>query len=167
MTPRPRPEMLGASGKKVTLKGSSQTAAFAVAPPAGPAKARAMAAGAESAKTYLHIENVVSKKSRATYEVYVNLPEKPDEATYREHYAGTMHLFGVTQASTRSESHSGSGLHFSMDITRLVEKLKDKNAWDDKNIRVTFVPRRAPGTALGTVPEHPPIKVGRVSLYRA
>jgi tyrosinase len=118
-------------------------------------------------KTYLHIENVVSKQSHATYEVYVNLPEKPDAAAYQEHYAGAMHLFGVRHASRRSEQHAGSGLNFSLDITELARALRAKNAWDDKKIRVTFAPRGAAGEPGRAIPEHDPIKIGRVSIYRA
>jgi tyrosinase len=168
MKPQARSEMVGASSKKVTLTGSSQTTTFAIQEPSGPAKARGKAAKAPlSGKTYLYIENVVSKESHATYEVYVDLPEKPDAAAYQEHYAGAMQLFGVRHASTRSKQHAGSGLNFSLDITKLAETLKAKNAWDDKNVRVTFVPRGPAGEANQAIPEHDPIKIGRVSLYRA
>jgi len=168
MTAPPRSEMVGASSKKVALTGSAQTTSFAIQAASGPAKARGKAAKAPAAgKTYLKIENVVSKQSHATYEVYINLPEKPDAASYEEHYAGAMHLFGVRHASTRSKQHAGSGLSFSLDITELEAVLRAKNAWDDKNIRVTFLPRGAEGEATGAIPEHDPIKIGRVSLYRA
>jgi tyrosinase len=167
MAPRPRPEMLGASGKKVKLTGSPQAMAFAIQPPTGPAKkALATTAAAAPGKTYLHIENVVSKKSKATYEVYVNLPENADPAEHKEHYAGAMHLFGVVQASKKSESHAGNGLQFNLNITNLVDRLRAKNAWDDKNVRVTFVPRGEGGEAHGAIAEHDPIQVGRISLYR-
>lgn len=127
MTPQPRSEMVGANSKKVTLTGSMQTTTFAIQEPSGPAKARAKAAKTSvSGKTYLYIENVVSKQSHTTYEVYVNLPEKPNAAAYQEHYAGAMHLFGVRHASTRSEEHAGSGLNFSLDITKLAEMLRAK-----------------------------------------
>jgi tyrosinase len=143
--------------------------AFKIQPPAGPAKVRgksAMAIAPPLGNTYLHIENVVSKKSHASYEVYVNLPEKANAAAYEQHYAGTMHLFGVPQASTRSEHHAGNGLQFSLDITKLVDALKSKNAWDDKNVRVTFAPRGAGEGVRGAIPEHDPIKIGRISLHR-
>jgi tyrosinase len=168
MTPQPRSEMVGASSRKVTLTGSAQTTTFTIQEPSGPAKARGKAALAPLlGKTYLHIENVVSKQSHATYEVYVNLPEKPDAAAYQEHYAGAMHLFGVRHASRRSEQHAGSGLNFSLDITELARALRAKNAWDDKKIRVTFAPRGAAGEPGRAIPEHDPIKIGRVSIYRA
>jgi tyrosinase len=157
------PEMIGASDKPVTLTGSPQTTAFALQLPSGPA----LLSAAAPAKTHLKIENVVSEKSHATYEVYVNLPNNPDAAAYKEHYAGAMHLFGVIRASARSDRHSGNGLSFSLDITQLVNRLKAINAWDDQNIRVTFVPRSTGGTARAAMAGHDPIRVGRVSLYRA
>jgi tyrosinase len=175
MTPE-RPEMIGASAKKITLTGSPQSAAIAIQPPTGPAKARAAKGGpkalkaaagsAPQGKTYLHIENVVSKKSHATYEVYVDLPENPDAAAYEEHHVGAMHLFGVVRASTRSARSAGNGLTFSMDITGLVEALKEKNAWDEKNVRVTFLPR-AGAEGQGAPAEHDPIKIGRIGIYQS
>jgi tyrosinase len=169
MKSQPRSEMVGASAKKVTLTGSAQSTTFAIQEPSGPAKVRGKAAMAPplAGKTYLSIENVVSKVSHATYQVYVNLPAKPNPAAYEEHFAGEMHLFGVRHASTRSAQHAGTGLSFSLDITDLEEKLKAKDAWDDKNVQVTFVPRGAGGAVSRAIPEHDPIKIGRVSLYRA
>jgi tyrosinase len=170
-----RPEMVGASGKKLTLTGSPQSAAISIQPPTGPAKAKTAKAGkaqglrvtaqpAPEGKTYLHIENVVSKKAHTTYEVYVNLPENPDAGAYEEHYAGSMHLFGVVRASTRSARSAGNGLSFSMDITGLVESLKQKNAWDEKRVRVAFLPRAG---VEGKAAKHDPITVGRISIYQA
>ena len=171
-----RPEMIGASAKKVTLTGSPQSATIAIQPATGPAKPKAAKqapkarkAAAESApqgKTYLHIENVVSKKSHATYEVYVNLPENPDAAAYEQHHAGAMHLFGVVRASTRSARSAGNGLTFSIDITGLVETLKESNDWDENNVRVTFLPRTGE-EAHGAPAEHDPIKIGRIGIYRS
>jgi hypothetical protein len=169
MTFQPPAEMVGASSKKVTLTGSPQTTTVAIQEPSGPAKVRGKAAKAPApalGKTYLQIENVVSKKSHATYEVYVNLPEKADPAEYQEHYAGALHLFGVRHASTRSAQHAGSGLNFSLEITELADALKAKNTWDEKNVRVTFVPRGEGGEVHRAIPEHDPIKIGRVSVYR-
>jgi tyrosinase len=170
--------MIGASGKKLTLTGSAQSAGISLQQASGPAKAKAAKAAKApknakvavqpepEGRTYLHIENVVSKKAHNTYEVYVNLPEKPDAASYERHYAGSMHLFGVVRASTRSARSAGNGLSFSMDITELVDALKKSNEWDDKNVRVTLQPRSVvegqPAPA-----EHEPIRIGRISLYRA
>ena len=159
-----RPEMVGAATEPVTLTGTAATASLAIQPAGGPAAAAtAPAAG----KTYLKIENVKSEKSHAAYEVYVNLPENADPEQYQEHYAGKMSLFGVMQASRQTEQHAGNGLAYSLDITKVVDRLKAKNAWDDRNVRVTFVPRRKGGTAEAAVPGHQPIHVGRVSLYKA
>jgi tyrosinase len=164
MKPGP-PEMVGASDKAVTLTGSAQTTAFVLQPPSGPAR---LAAEPQAARTYLSIENVTSEKSHATYDVYVNLPDHPDAAAYKEHHAGALPMFGVVQASTPSERHPGDGLNFSLDITKLVNRLKARNAWDEKNIRVTFAPRGAGDKTQTALPvRHQPIRVGRVSLYKS
>jgi tyrosinase len=162
-----QPEMVGGSKKKVTLTGTAQTTAFAIQEPTGPARARAKAEKAAPAgKTYLVIEHVTSKQSHETYQVYVNLPENADAASLRDHYAGAMHLFGVRHASRRSKDSDGNGLSFSLDITRLVERLKAENAWDAKRVRVTFAPRDEAGEASRAVKEHAPIQIGSVSLCR-
>jgi tyrosinase len=161
-----RPEMVGAVTQPVTLTGSVETMSVPLQPPSGPAAAK-MSAGAAGGKTYLKIENVMSEKSHVTYEIYVNLPEGADAAAYKEHYAGTMPLFGVVHASKKTDQHEGTGLSFSLDITDVANRLKEKNAWDDRNIKLTFVPRRQGGTAGAAVPGHHPIRVGRVSLYKA
>jgi len=44
---------------------------------------------------------------------------------------------------------------------------KAKKLWDDKNVRVSFVPRGPSGEATETIAEHDPIKIGRISIYRA
>ena len=166
-----RLEMVGSATQPITLTGTAQTMSVGLHAPSGPA---AVAAGpaaavapAKSGKTYLHIENVASDQSHATYEVYVNLPPGADPAANKDHYAGMMPLFGVLQASQQTDRHAGNGLGFSMDITRLVDRLKAKNAWDDKSVNVTFVPRRTGGTADAAGPGHHPIRVGRVSVYKA
>jgi tyrosinase len=168
MKTQPRSEMVGASRTKIALTGSKQTAAFTIAQPSGPAKARAEAAKAPSlGEMYLVIENVKSKESHATYGVYVDLPAKPDTSDYEQHYAGAMHLFGVRHASKRSKQHAGNGLTFSLDITNLVGILVAKKQWDDKNVRVSFVPRGSSGEAINAIAKHDPIQIGRVSVYRA
>ena len=63
---------------------------------------------------------------------------------------------------------SGTGVHFSLDITRLIDRLKARNAWSNEELRVSFVPRAPHGAALESVaPVHAPIRIGRVSVYRA
>ncbi|MEO8131196.1 MAG: tyrosinase family protein [Bryobacteraceae bacterium] len=165
---QPRAEMVGASSGKVTLTGSPQTTTVAIREPSGPAKGpkAARAVAPALGQTYLQIENVVSKKSHATYEVYVNLPGKADSEESQKHYAGALHLFGVRHASTKSAEHAGSGLNFSLDITELADALKAKNAWDEKNVQVTFVPRGQGGEARRAIPEHDPIRIGRISVYQ-
>jgi tyrosinase len=168
MKSQPRSEMVGASRAKIALTGSAQTTTFTIAQPSGPAKARVEAAKAPSSgKVYLVIENVKSKESHATYGVYVDLPTKPSASDYEQHYAGAMHLFGVRHASKRSKQHAGNGLTFSLDITNLVGILVAKKEWDDKNVRVSFVPRGSSGEAINAIAKHDPIQIGRVSVYRA
>ena len=168
MKRKQQPEMLGAGGKNITLAGKAHTESIAIHSASGPARAQAKAPSqASPQKTFLHIENVVSKEPYATYEVYVNMPKGSKPTQYGKHHAGSLHLFGVRQASTRSEQHAGDGLNFSLDISRLVDSLKETNAWDETNLRVTLMPRGKDGMARASVTAHPPIKIGRISLYRS
>jgi tyrosinase len=168
MAARPRAEMVGATSKKVTLTGAPQTTAVPIqaAPRLAARRRAAAAAPAEPARTYLQIENVVSKSAHTTYEVYVNLPDDAKAAEREGHYAGALHLFGVRHASARSGQHGGTGLTFSLDITDLADALREKNAWDEQNVRVTFVPRAEGSPTRGAVAEHDPIRIGRISVYR-
>jgi tyrosinase len=91
--PQAIPEMVGASEAALTLTDSVQTTTFPIAAPTGPAAPEGMteSVGAPAAppkKSYLNIEHVTGEKARTTYDVYVNLPDNPDAAAYKDHTPG-------------------------------------------------------------------------------
>ncbi len=119
--------------------------------------AETAALGGESdQKVYLNLENVVGSDDTVNYRVFVNAPDPaaPDP----ENYAGLLTTFGLKQASSSAALHGGSGLTRVIDITELVSRLRVLGRWDDRELVVSFVPkRRAPKAA--------DLKVGRISLF--
>lgn len=161
------PEMVGASVEPVILKGEPASARLAVSPPTGPAGAP-RAFGAPPPQIYLNIENITGSGKPVSHSVYLNLPPGSDPNSHPELFAGVVPMFGVAEASRSDENHSGSGLHYSLEVGDVVRALEANAQWDPNNVRVTFVPKHGAGSATAFragVPEPGPIQVGRVSLY--
>ncbi len=91
--------------------------------------------------------------------VYVNLKEGEKPAEHPELLAGSVGLFGVSEASESDGKHGGQGLNFILDITKNVDALHVNNALDVNSLQIRIVPHRA-------VPDKAEITVGRVSIYR-
>ena len=151
------PEMVGASSKPTALSNVPKTLDVRLFPMTGPATHKLGAVDAHFQKAYLHVENVRGKGRPASYDVYLNMPEKGGK-TAENFWVGNIPTFGLEQASAATERHPGSGLHHAFNITETVNFLKSKKLWDPELLRVTFVPTRKamPGSS---------IEVGRVSVY--
>lgn len=152
------PEMLGATESGFTLSDQRTTAQFAVSAPTGPVLE---AGGAQ--RHILHIENITAERKTKGYSVYVNLPPDADPAAYRDHFAGNIPLFGIDAVDDPENPHRGEGLHYSLDITRVVRALRQKGQWNPESVQLTFVPKRR-RTDLESAVEPVPVQVGRVSL---
>lgn len=174
---RPVPEMIGASSGPVPLTNAPTKAQVAVTPARAKRKrgagAPAFAAEAEDAapsRIYLRLENVTGEGKPNVYEVYVNVPDGDDPRDHKDLFAGLMPMFGVAESSRQTEHHAGDGLHYSLDITDLANRLKERKAWDPAHLEVTFVPppQRAPKRqALAASTSTSRFQVGRVSVYTA
>jgi tyrosinase len=156
------PEVIGATQGQIAL-GPAPTHAEIEVAEARAAGLESFAGDRQPQRVYLKVENVRGTElSAGSFHVYVNAPAKPSAAELEDHLAGTISLFGLEQASRRTERHAGEGLSFSFDITDLVRRLQAAQTWNPKKLRVTFAPiadssdRVYPGD----------LKVGRVSLYR-
>jgi tyrosinase len=162
------PEMVGATAESLTLTGTPAQTRMSLRPPAGPAREAALTAAPR--RIFLNIENITGTGKARGYSVYVNVPEGADPAAHPELHAGDLPMFGVAEASRADETHPGNGLHYSLDITDVVRNLEAKGQWDAADVRVSFVPKRAPqGSAralAGPAKDHE-IHVGRVSVYYA
>jgi tyrosinase len=168
------PEMVGATEEPVTLTGRPVTARIAVSAPTGPALATPEAAGGPR-PVYLNIENITGSGSPTSYSVYLNVPEGEDPWEHPELFAGIVPMFGVAEATEEDAEHPGNGLHYVLEVGDVARTLEARNAWDQDDVRVTFVPR-----GVGAEPEIAaaeavaaqevavdPIQVGRISLYFA
>jgi tyrosinase len=159
------PEMVGASETRVPLAAEPTEVEVAIEAPSGPAL-RERAEGAQPRKVYLKVENVRgTEPAAASYLVYVNLPPEADPTTdltpYEDRRVGQITMFGVPEASEADEEHSGSGLAFTYDMTRIFQRLRDAGEWDAERLRVVFTPVLVDATQAGDV------SVGQVSLFYA
>jgi len=110
-------------------------------------------------RIFLNLENIRGAHDAVALNVYVNLPEGSDPSDHPELLAGSVGLFGMRRASLADGQHAGTGLSFTLEITRIVDKLHADQQLKTGSIRVTIVPyRELPGQAQVTI--------GRVSMYR-
>ena len=145
---KPPPTVLaGASHSSVALASDVTTAHVTVDPTVLPTAGAALAgAGPGAGRVYLNLENITGTDNTSSYRVYVNAPE--GVSLPKENYAGLLPMFGVEEASDSA----------ALDITRLVERMKNTRTWRDGELKVTFVQKRK-GNKV------PDLKVGRISLY--
>lgn len=151
-------EMVGASGHGLRIAGAAPVR-VSVRLDRGVSRkllrsVQAEGPAAEPERVFLNLENVRSLSDATILDVYVNLPEDADPAEYPERKAGTIGLFGVSEATT-SEEHGGAGLTYVLEITHIIDALNlDASALD-----VRIVP-------FDDVPEEAQTSIGRVSLFR-
>ena len=155
------PEMIGATSEPIILAGQRTETELAVTPPTGPG--RGMEAAGDG-RVYLNLENITGTGDPVSYAVYLNVPEGERPEDHPELFAGVMPMFGVAEATQADGAHSGSGLHYALEVGAIVRELSSRQAWDPAHVRVAFVPRST--NAAESATEHP-IQVGRVSIYIA
>ena len=110
-------------------------------------------------RVILNLENVRGTRDAHVLSVFINLPPGAKPGDHPELFAGSVALFGLSDASSSTGAHGGQGLNFALDISRVVDELHLRNALDTGSIEVTIVPHRA-------IPNEAQITVGRVSIYR-
>jgi tyrosinase len=164
------PEMVGATEQAVTLEGEATSTSLSVRRPTGPAADRLESFPAAPRRVFLNIENVTSDGLPEVYAVYVNLPRGADPSANEELFAGVLPMFGVAEATDAARDHAGSGLNYSLEITKVVQTLEARNEWNPDELHVTFVPERPappPDADIDEAAAEPrvPATVGRVSLY--
>ncbi|HYZ62791.1 MAG TPA: tyrosinase family protein, partial [Acetobacteraceae bacterium] len=160
---KPTVELLGANKASVTLGETAVQTEVQVDPGVAAKVARSFAPATrgephEPDRIFLNLENIRGTNDAAKFQVYVNLPEHADPAAYPDHLAGTITLFGVSEASTRGGSGGGNGISKVLEITRLVDALHLSGAQLGQ-LNVRIVP-------AGNVEPGQQISVDRVSVYR-
>jgi tyrosinase len=153
-----QPEMVGATYEPISLDAGHTVTQLELSQPSGPM----LEAVGETPQTFLNIENIVGTGKPIAYGVYVNVPAGEEPEQHPELFAGILPMFGLEEASRQDGGHPGDGLHYTLDITAIVRQLEARDAWDPKNVRVSFVPRQ--GKILEETPGRT-IRVGRVSVY--
>jgi tyrosinase len=119
------------------------------------------------ARAYLNLENVSGTGHPGNYAVYIDVPREgqaPDRS--RALFAGLLTTFGVHAASRDESRHGGSGITTVLEITHLVEQLRNEHRWDEKHLHV-FLEKETPGemTLAAQRARDAQLKVGRVSVY--
>jgi tyrosinase len=104
------------------------------------------------------------------YEIYLNLPAGMPPEHRSPFYVGNLALFGlgrhVVSGQTGAPEHEAANQTF--DITHVVRQLQAIDAWDERPVAVTLVPRAAipppgmaPDEALAT-----PVRIQRLTITR-
>jgi tyrosinase len=158
MAKRVPPEMVGATTTPFELGEAPSHAVVSAATPRTPAAAARSGAGLAAAKrVFLNVENLKAAKRVSAYDVYLNVPLAEEPSAHEDRFVGRLAMFGLVEASRAQGTHSGSGLHYVLDVTEAVRHLSAKPGWDPTKLRVSFVPVRKVHGAK--------VNVGRVSLY--
>ncbi len=109
-------------------------------------------------RMFLNLENVRGNRDSTAFHVYVGGRDKTIHGD-PNHLAGSIALFGVTEASDPKGKHAGQGLTFTLDITDIVDALHLTDAFDVDKLDVHLVPTQP-------VDNKAKVTVGRVSIYR-
>ncbi|WP_405812747.1 MULTISPECIES: tyrosinase family protein [unclassified Streptomyces] len=159
-----RRELIGASRHPVRLVGR----AASVAVPIDERTVRSLGTGlgamaAEArGRVYLSVEDIEGDESPDTvYGIYVNLPDGAPDELAESHRVGNLPFFGIELAQDPRGDEHPHGLRVTVEITPLVRRLEAENAWDDREVRVTFLPL---GFTEPVDQDDPPVQIGRVSL---
>ena len=157
-------EMIGASEGGMSLAGSSVMRSSVRTEPQARARLSESLSVAPPTPTvpdrvFLNLENVTGVHDAVIFQVYVGLPEGADPGKNKEYLAGSVSLFGVSQASDPAGKHAGNGITYTLEITKVVDKLHLDHNFDADKLSVDFVP-------LGNIPDAAKVKIGRISVYR-
>lgn len=155
-------EVVAASDKSYRLGRSTTHISVALSPSKAKASNLKSLAINESVKEKKHMllrfENIKGNGTAPLYSVYINVPQMDGES--EAHYAGSLALFGLQNASTADEHHSGSGLNEQLEVTDLIAELRSMPTWDESKLDIRITPDRE-------VEEGVEVSIGRVSLYSA
>ncbi|ADV83106.1 tyrosinase family protein [Terriglobus saanensis] len=110
-------------------------------------------------RVILNLENVRGTRDTQILNVFINLPPNAKPAEHPELLAGSVGLFGITDASFELGDHGGEGLNFALDISKVVDKLHLGSALDSDSLGVTIVPNK-------TIADEDQITIGKVSIFR-
>ena len=167
-------ELVGASSESVPISGSGKVRApvrmgdevlskvrsrMSDAMAEGVSLTEAAPSAAAPEQVFLNLENVRGLEDATSLRIYVGLPQGADPNDHPERLAGSVALFGVSDASDPDAEHAGEGLTFVVDVTKIVQELHLQDELDANRLPVHIVPFKH-------VPEEAEISIGRISLFR-
>jgi tyrosinase len=159
--PSSQPEMVGATAP-VVLDTPQVTINVPFRPQVAQA-ARARIAASRPTRAFLNLENVTGQGRLPKYDVYIDVPPAGQDTSNRSPLlAGSISLFGVQAASDPAGPQGGSGITSVLEITHLVEQLRQEGRWDESRLHVTFM-RRDVGNAAAAPMQN--LQIGRISVY--
>jgi hypothetical protein len=143
--------LLGANNMSLRLVGAEVMSSVALRPK--------ISSRLRTARILLNLENVCGL-SDATVDVYINVPKRNVPAKHPDHFAGTVALLGLREATLVKDKYAGDGLTFVLEITRVIDTLYLAGALDMhvRQLQVRLVP-------LKPVPEVARVNIGRISIW--
>jgi len=114
---------------------------------------------AASDRVFLNLENVRGQSDASAFRVYVGVPDGEDPAAHPDRLAGTISPFGMRKASLPDSEHTGQGLTYVLDITKIASQLHAEGSFDADRVPVQLVPLRP-------LPDEQKVSIGRISVFR-
>ena len=157
-------EMIGANAGAVSLAGRDPVRSIIRTQPEARGRVVRSLQGARPVATvpdrvFLNLENVTGRSDATMFRVYVGGAGGADPTGDRDYLAGSVALFGVSQASDPAGGHAGNGITYTLEITRIVDKLHLGDNFNVDELAVFLVP-------AANIPEAAQVRVGRISIYR-
>ncbi len=123
-------------------------------------------------RVVLAVEDIEGEENPGTvYGIYVDLSEPASEEELTSHHVGNLSFFGLEDTAHPREGEDPHTLRVAMEITGLVEALKERDRWDPSRLEVTFRPllpvkpgEPAPAEPVDYQAEGAPVRVGRISV---
>jgi tyrosinase len=182
--PRRQPvrHLVGASEAPVRLVGETARVPVTIDERATSSLRADAHVGHQHHRAFLDVDDIEADRNPGTvYGVYVNLPDDPTDEDLATHHVGNVSLFGVERARNPRGDEHAHGLHVSMEITELLDRLAAEGTWQeggrlDTTFRpITLEPPRgrddlaAADLRAMRATAHPdvPVTIGRVSVHFA
>ncbi len=108
------------------------------------------------AMSILHFEHITGKGVPPIHDVYINTVE--NDGNKEAHYAGSLSFFGVEESSVANVHQSGSGQHYALDVTALMDSLKSLPNWNAQRLDISIEPSKP-------MDANTSVTIGRISLY--
>ncbi|MGH2919205.1 MAG: tyrosinase family protein [Solirubrobacteraceae bacterium] len=173
--PAQPPELAAATDEPLELAGEPKSVSLSV-----PSSSRRLLAAPQEGggRLLVRAEDIEAERDpKIVYGVYLNLPDGADDAERLAHHIGNLSFFGIEKAGDPDAPPGGGiGWRHTFDATDVVAHLEAEHGWDPETLNVTFEPvvllpppgeDRVVDEGLPEGHTVPPVKVGRISVFRA